>query len=70
MARAEVLIEDAEQGANVRFLFADGFNAESPAHQLTNIIRLKLDEMTQAGELVALPAANEPEQLELVAASE
>lgn len=58
MPRAEVFIEDAEPGApagaSVRFVFLEGFDAASPAHQLANILRAKLDEMTKAGELTAL----------------
>lgn len=57
MPRAEVYLEDVEApaaGANVRFVFSEGFNPESPAHQLANILRFKLDEMAKSGELQAL----------------
>lgn len=91
MPRAEIYLEDARSlgeltGANVRFVFPDGFNPESSAHQLANILRMKLDEMAKAGELTALSeredhgdmsAANDaaglqdrPAQLELVARDE
>lgn len=63
MSRAEVYFEDSEQGpqagAAVRFVFLEGFDAASPAHQLANILRMKLDEMTQAGELTALTEREE-----------
>ena len=83
MAHAEIYLEDVDgpqAGASVRFVFPKGFDAASPAHQLTNILRMKLDEMAQAGELTALTereehgdmsAANEQMQrLELVAADD
>lgn len=57
MPRAEILIEDvdlSQPGANVRFVFPEGFNPNSSAHQLANILRIKLDEMAKAGELTAL----------------
>lgn len=63
MPRAEIYIEDAEAGeqggASVRFVFVEGFNAASSAHQLANILRFKLDEMTAAGDLTAL---DEPQE--------
>lgn len=56
MARAEILIEDADgvEGANVRFNYPDAFDPTSKAHQLTNIIRLQLDHMVQFGALVPI----------------
>ena len=61
MPRAEIYIEDSESqpGADVRFVFPDGFVRESPAHQLANIIRMKLDEMVTAGELTPLSEREE-----------
>ena len=55
--RAEIYIEDCEElsaGANVRFVFVDGFNKASNAHQMANIIRKILDDMATRGELTAL----------------
>jgi len=52
--RAEIYIEDAEQGANVRFVFPDGFKAESAAHQLAQIIQAQLDALAANGTLTAL----------------
>lgn len=56
MARAEILIEDAEdgRGAHVRFLFPDGFKADSAAHQLAGILQRRLDAMVTGGELQAV----------------
>jgi len=53
--RAEIFIEDAEQGANVRFVFSNGFNAKSPAHQLAQVLQAQLDALAAGGVLTALP---------------
>jgi hypothetical protein len=83
MPRAEIYLEDSEQGpqggAAVRFVFLEGFDPKSPAHQLANILRNLLDQMVESGDLTALTpreeqgdmsAANDDlaqRQLELVA---
>lgn len=62
MPRAEIFLEDADdagQGAAVRFMFPDGFDAKSPAHQLCNMLRQHLDDMAEAGELTALTEREE-----------
>lgn len=66
MNRAEILIEDAEAGANVRFVFTGGFNPESPAHQLAQIIQTQLDALANDG--VLLKAA--PLEADSVAAAD
>ena len=53
--RAEILIEDAEAGANVRFVFPGGFDHTSPAHQLAQIIQNQLDRLCADGALTSLP---------------
>lgn len=52
--RAEIYIEDTEHGASVRFVFPDGFHAASGAHQLSNIIKVKLDQMAEEGVITDL----------------
>lgn len=59
MPRVDCYIEDAEAGANVRWVFPGGFKPESPAHQLANIIRKLLDKMADNGELTRLGEATE-----------
>lgn len=61
MKRAEIYIEDAEAGANVRFVFPDGFDAQSPAHQLAQIIKAQLDHLASEGKLMeAVPLEADP----------
>lgn len=56
MPRAEILLEDSEtEGAHVRFVFPDGFDAKSPSHQMCNIIRSQLDDLAAEGVLKSLP---------------
>jgi len=58
--RAEILIEDASPGANVRFTFPGGFDHRSAAHQLAQIIKSQLDELCAGGALVELPGEIAP----------
>ena len=45
MPRAEIYIEDAEdgEGLDVRFAFLGGFGQDSGAHRMANMIRAYLD---------------------------
>ena len=52
MARAEIYIEDTDTGVALRVNYIGGGNVESGAHQLANILRKKLDEMVENGELM------------------
>jgi len=47
MARAEIYIEDAEdgEGLDVRFAFINGFGKDSGAHKMANMIRAYLDQV-------------------------
>lgn len=58
--RAEILIEDADAGANVRFMFPDGFQPASAAHQLAQIIQSQLDQLCAGGDLVNLGPEADP----------
>lgn len=61
MSRAEIYIEDSDElayghvTAAVKFNFPGGFDANSPAHQLCNVVRKYLEStLVQASEPVAV----------------
>lgn len=61
--RAEIYIEDAEDGpgAHVCFVFPGGPpNPESHAHQMANVIRQQLDKLARDGVLTAQTAGEAP----------
>lgn len=48
MPRAEILLEDNGEHADVRFLYPEGFNKDSPSHKMSLILRKLLDQHFQA----------------------
>ena len=54
MPHASINLEDRDVGVDVRYVYAEGFDKASLAHQLTNVIRNFLDGLAANGDLEKL----------------
>jgi hypothetical protein len=61
MPRAEIRLEDADdgQGVHIRFEYDTAWDKASGAHQMANHIQGLLNDMVKGGELTAEPVAVE-----------
>lgn len=59
MARARIFIEDEGAELAFRIEYVGGANKDSPAHQLANLIRAHLDELSAKGMLVQTKVTDE-----------